>query len=46
MSNNDFSNKIYKAKSILTDPEKLQHFLKKNRKELMYWVTQLLIPPN
>jgi hypothetical protein len=38
MSYDDLQCKFNKAKSILTDPEKLQHFMKRNRKELMYWV--------
>jgi len=38
MSFDDMQHKFNHAKNILTDPEKLQHFMKRNRKELMYWV--------
>jgi len=42
MSYDDISTKLTRAKTILTDPVKLQHFMRRNRKELMYWVGLLV----
>ena len=36
--NGDFGISINRIKAILTDPVKLQNFIRTNKKELIYWV--------